>query len=184
MVRSFLKLYTMDLGIDSTHVLTMRTTLTRVRQYPTAEKRQQFFDALLRAARRAPRRDRGGDGDQPAARRRRRPDHRDRRPAGGRSEDRPARLAWSSSAPATSTRSASPPRRGRVLREPRRHARRRDRRRQRALRRAILPTARIRSASASARRRAGAERTQPLAHDRRRRADRAAGQPAGRYPTR
>ena len=46
MIRSFLKLYSMQLGIDSTHVLTMRTTLTDVR-YPTAEKRQQFYDALI-----------------------------------------------------------------------------------------------------------------------------------------
>jgi len=46
MVRSFLKIYSMQLGIDTTHILTMQTTLTEVR-YPTAEKRQQFYDALL-----------------------------------------------------------------------------------------------------------------------------------------
>jgi putative ABC transport system permease protein len=46
MIRSFLNLYSMDLGVETAHVLTMRTTLTSVR-YPTPEKRQQFFDALL-----------------------------------------------------------------------------------------------------------------------------------------
>ena len=46
MIRSFLKIYAMQLGIDSTHILTMQTTLTEGR-YPTAEKRQQFYDALL-----------------------------------------------------------------------------------------------------------------------------------------
>jgi putative ABC transport system permease protein len=46
MVRSFLKIYTMELGVDSPRILTMRTTLTEAR-YPTAEKREQFYEALL-----------------------------------------------------------------------------------------------------------------------------------------
>jgi predicted permease len=46
MVRSFLKLYTMDLGIESAHVLCMRTMLSGER-YPTPEKRQQFYDSLI-----------------------------------------------------------------------------------------------------------------------------------------
>jgi putative ABC transport system permease protein len=46
MIRSFLKLYTMELGVETSHVLTMRTTLSGVK-YATPDKRQQFFDALL-----------------------------------------------------------------------------------------------------------------------------------------
>ena len=49
MIRSFLKLYSMDLGVETSHVLTMRTTLSSVK-YPTPEQRQQFFDALLRGS--------------------------------------------------------------------------------------------------------------------------------------
>ncbi len=46
MIRSFLKLYSMDLGVATSHVLTMRTVLSSER-YPTPEKRQQFFETLL-----------------------------------------------------------------------------------------------------------------------------------------
>jgi putative ABC transport system permease protein len=46
MVRSFLKLYSMELGVETSHVLKTRTTLTAGR-YPTPEKRQQFYDALV-----------------------------------------------------------------------------------------------------------------------------------------
>jgi putative ABC transport system permease protein len=46
MIRSFLKLYSMELGVETSHVLTMRTTLSNER-YQTPGKRQQFFDALL-----------------------------------------------------------------------------------------------------------------------------------------
>jgi predicted permease len=46
MIRSFLKLYSMDLGVATSHVLTLRTVLSSER-YPTPEKRQQFFEALL-----------------------------------------------------------------------------------------------------------------------------------------
>ena len=46
MIRSFLKLYSMELGVETAHILTMRTTLSAGR-YPTPEKRQQFYDALL-----------------------------------------------------------------------------------------------------------------------------------------
>jgi putative ABC transport system permease protein len=46
MIRSFLKLYSMEIGAETTHILKMRTTLSPSR-YPTPEKRQQFYDALL-----------------------------------------------------------------------------------------------------------------------------------------
>ena len=46
MIRSFLKLYSMDLGVETAHILKMRTNLSAGR-YPTPEKRQQFYDALL-----------------------------------------------------------------------------------------------------------------------------------------
>ena len=46
MIRSFLKLYSMELGVETAHILKMRTTLSAGR-YPTPEKRQQFYDALL-----------------------------------------------------------------------------------------------------------------------------------------
>jgi putative ABC transport system permease protein len=46
MVRSFFKLYSMELGVESSHVLKMRTQLAAER-YPTPEKRQQFYDTLI-----------------------------------------------------------------------------------------------------------------------------------------
>ena len=46
MIRSFLKLYSMELGVETAHILKMRTNLSAGR-YPTPEKRQQFYDALL-----------------------------------------------------------------------------------------------------------------------------------------
>jgi putative ABC transport system permease protein len=45
MVRSFLKLYRLDLGIDSTQMLTMRLNLVE-RRYPTADARRRFYDRL------------------------------------------------------------------------------------------------------------------------------------------
>ncbi|HJR59828.1 MAG TPA: ABC transporter permease [Vicinamibacterales bacterium] len=45
MVRSFLKIYTADLGIPTEHLLTMRMTLTQAK-YPTAESRMAFYDRL------------------------------------------------------------------------------------------------------------------------------------------
>ena len=45
MVRSFMNLYSLELGVDTGHVLTMRTLLSEER-YPTPETRQQFFDSL------------------------------------------------------------------------------------------------------------------------------------------
>ena len=90
MIRSFLKLYSMQLGVDTSHVLTMRTTLSR-RTYPTPEKRQQFFDALLPRLGALPGVTAAATIDEPAARRRQRPSHGDRRATGGRPEIRPAR---------------------------------------------------------------------------------------------
>jgi predicted permease len=46
MVRSFLKLYSLALGAETEHVLTMRTQLSEER-YPTPEKQQQFFDSVV-----------------------------------------------------------------------------------------------------------------------------------------
>ena len=46
MIRSFLKLYSLPMGVETAHVLTMRTLLSSER-YATPEKRQQFFDALV-----------------------------------------------------------------------------------------------------------------------------------------
>jgi putative ABC transport system permease protein len=43
MVRSFLKLYTLDVGVETGHVLTMRTHLIPAK-YPTTQHRQLFFD--------------------------------------------------------------------------------------------------------------------------------------------
>jgi putative ABC transport system permease protein len=45
MVRSFLKIYTMDLGMPTEHLMTMRMTLTQAK-YPTAETRMAFYDRL------------------------------------------------------------------------------------------------------------------------------------------
>jgi putative ABC transport system permease protein len=53
MIRSFLKLYSMEIGAETSHVLKMRTTLSAGR-YPTPEKRQQFYDALLARLRAVP----------------------------------------------------------------------------------------------------------------------------------
>jgi putative ABC transport system permease protein len=53
MIRSFLKLYSLDIGVDTTHVLTMRTVLSETK-YPKPEARQQFFDALVTRLRSVP----------------------------------------------------------------------------------------------------------------------------------
>jgi putative ABC transport system permease protein len=45
MVRSFLKLYALDLGVDSDHLLTMRAELPA--KYESPEQRRQAFDAML-----------------------------------------------------------------------------------------------------------------------------------------
>ena len=45
MMRSFLKLYRLDLGIETSHLLTMRLTLPN-QKYPTPEHRQAFYDRL------------------------------------------------------------------------------------------------------------------------------------------
>ena len=45
MTRSFLKLYALELGIDTSHVLTLRTQLLD-RKYPTPDQRYQFFETL------------------------------------------------------------------------------------------------------------------------------------------
>ena len=46
MVRSFLKLYTFDLGIDTAHLMTMRADLPSTK-FDTPEKRRQQFEAIL-----------------------------------------------------------------------------------------------------------------------------------------
>jgi putative ABC transport system permease protein len=45
MTRSFLKLYAVELGIDTSHLLTLRTQLLD-RKYPTPDRRYQFFETL------------------------------------------------------------------------------------------------------------------------------------------
>ncbi|MEP6915026.1 MAG: FtsX-like permease family protein, partial [Acidobacteriota bacterium] len=46
MIRSFFKLYTLDTGVDTSRLLTMRLSLAETK-YPKAEQRQLFYDALL-----------------------------------------------------------------------------------------------------------------------------------------
>jgi putative ABC transport system permease protein len=46
MIRSFLKLYSMDIGADISHMLTMRMTLAD-KKYPTPEQRRLFYQAML-----------------------------------------------------------------------------------------------------------------------------------------
>jgi predicted permease len=46
MIRSFMKLYTLDIGVDTSRMLTMRLALPD-KKYPTPEQRRQFYDALL-----------------------------------------------------------------------------------------------------------------------------------------
>ncbi len=46
MIRSFMKLYSMDIGVDTSRMLTMRLTLPD-KKYPTPEKRRLFYEALL-----------------------------------------------------------------------------------------------------------------------------------------
>jgi putative ABC transport system permease protein len=46
MIRSFMKLYSMNIGVDTTRMLTMRLGLPE-KKYPTPEKRQLFYEALL-----------------------------------------------------------------------------------------------------------------------------------------
>jgi len=46
MIRSFMKLYSMDIGVDTTRLLTMRLTLPD-KKYPTPEKRRLFYEGLL-----------------------------------------------------------------------------------------------------------------------------------------
>ena len=80
MARSFLKLYTLDLGFEANHLLTLRTQLVESK-YPKPEQRQIFYDALLDAPARPARRHAGGHGLDAAARRFRLVPLRDRRPA-------------------------------------------------------------------------------------------------------
>jgi predicted permease len=53
MARSFLKLYSLDLGFETAHLLTLRTQLVESK-YPKPEQRQIFFDALQRRLRALP----------------------------------------------------------------------------------------------------------------------------------
>ena len=53
MARSFLKLYSLDLGFETAHLLTLRTQLIESK-YPKPEQRQIFFDALQRRIRALP----------------------------------------------------------------------------------------------------------------------------------
>ena len=53
MARSFLKLYTLQLGVDTAHIMTMRTQLIAA-TYPKPEQRQLFFDTVLTRLRAIP----------------------------------------------------------------------------------------------------------------------------------
>ena len=53
MVRSFLKLYSIDLGIDTAHLLTMRADLSTTK-FDTNEKRRQQFENILSRVQTAP----------------------------------------------------------------------------------------------------------------------------------
>jgi predicted permease len=53
MARSFIKLYSLDLGFESNHLLTLRTQLVESK-YPKPEQRQIFFDALQARVRALP----------------------------------------------------------------------------------------------------------------------------------
>jgi putative ABC transport system permease protein len=53
MARSFLKLYSLNLGLETDHVLTMRTQLIDTK-YPKPEQRQAFFDAVQSRVRAVP----------------------------------------------------------------------------------------------------------------------------------
>ena len=46
MIRSFMKLYAMDIGVDTSRMLTMRLSLPD-KKYPTPEKRRLFYESLL-----------------------------------------------------------------------------------------------------------------------------------------
>jgi putative ABC transport system permease protein len=46
MIRSFMKLYALDIGVDTSRMLTMRLSLAD-KKYPTAERRRLFYDALV-----------------------------------------------------------------------------------------------------------------------------------------
>lgn len=46
MIRSFMNLYSMDIGVDTGRMLTMRLTLAE-KKYPTPEQRRLFYEALL-----------------------------------------------------------------------------------------------------------------------------------------
>ena len=46
MIRSFMKLYSMEIGVDTSHMLTMRLALPD-KKYPTPEKRRLFYESLL-----------------------------------------------------------------------------------------------------------------------------------------
>jgi predicted permease len=46
MIRSFLKLYALDIGVDTSRMLTMRLSLAE-KKYPAAEQRRLFYESLL-----------------------------------------------------------------------------------------------------------------------------------------
>ena len=46
MIRSFMKLYALDIGVDTSRMLTMRLSLAD-KKYPTPERRRLFYDALV-----------------------------------------------------------------------------------------------------------------------------------------
>ena len=68
MARSFLKLYSLDLGFETGHLLTLRTQLVESK-YPKPEQRQIFFDALQARIRALPGVTQRRDGVDAAARR-------------------------------------------------------------------------------------------------------------------
>lgn len=46
MIRSFMKLYSMDIGVETNHMLTMRLVLAD-KKYPTPDQRRLFYEALI-----------------------------------------------------------------------------------------------------------------------------------------
>ena len=145
MIRSFLKLYTVDLGINIDHLMTMRLQLPEPR-YPNAGGAARVLRAARAAARRHSRRRGRRRDDRRAAARRRRTAARDRGAPANRTQLRVHRRHQ----PAVLRRGRAPLVRGRSFEQP--TARRpRDGHRQRAAGRAVLS-------------RRGSDRTAPPLH--------------------
>ena len=149
MMRSFLTLYRLDLGVDTSRLLTMRLALP-LAKYPQREPRTALYQRLderLRGHRRDSERRRSPRICRPSAASLRQllaSTAGRRQPASSRPTSR-----WSASAPAISTPSACGCVRGRDVRRRRRHARPRERRSSISGSSPCTFAARIRSAAAS-----------------------------------